>query len=359
MISTQVKELLEANYSVEVLDVVAVNRDLFRVETREGNDCGDTVGVWEDGKMRFCHSIRRLVRVHTKPSHLIFAYSAVSVLRDRGFDQVLKIHLTRNEEPFFLAENSYWVLMDWVDGREVDLKMLTDIEEITRDLARAHHYLTGILAVEGEPSGKEWFRWPEKLASGQKHWQKYLNKLNPEATNDFDQMVLANQTILDERINQAIGLAYSFPCQKMFQNEKEVMALVYAQMKERHFLLGFDGRVYFVAPFEMRYDIRVKDLSRWLKRIARTFDDYAQIVPRVLHWYEEERPLSYGEQALLLADFLYPAKVLKIIKRYSEKKKHWPLESYTRKLRRALKSANREYELSQQLAQIFHEREGV
>lgn len=333
MLAAQLKELLEKHYSLEVVRAFPVTRDLFRVETTDG--------------------LRRLTRVRTKPSRLIFAYSAVSVLRERGFDQMLKIELTRTGEAYFLAENSYWVMMNWVEGRVPELERLADVEQITRDLARLHHFLAGILPINGEVSGKEWSKWPEKLSSGQKHWQSYLRKLKPEDLSDFDRMALDKKDWLQERIDRAAELVGSVNSQQALQSERELMALVYSQMKEKHFLLGFDGRVYFVDPFDVRYSLRVRDLARWVKRVAKNFPDHTEVILKVVRWYEEERPLSRGERQMLLADLVYPAGVLKVIKRYSDKKKRWPEEGYARKLRRTFCSSMREFELYQALAAEF------
>lgn len=338
MMAQQLKELLQANYAVEVVQVFPVTRDLFRVETKEG--------------------LRRLTRVRKKPSRLIFAYSAVSVLRERGFDQMLKIELTRDGEAYFQAENSYWVMMNWVDGRVPELERLSDVEQITRDLAKLHHVLSGILPINGEVSGKEWSKWPERLTQGQKHWQSYLRKIKPENLSDFDQMALEKKDWLQMRIDRAAELASSLYCQKAMQTERDLMALAYSQMKEKHFLLGFDGRVYFVDPFDVRYSLRVRDLARWMKRVAKNFPEHAEVILKVMHWYEEERPLSVGERQMLLADLVFPAGLLKVIKRYSERKKRWPEEGYTRKLRRTLRSSLREFELYQTLASEFAVEEG-
>lgn len=341
MITTQgIKGYLEANYPMTVVGITPVTRNLFRVQTGNG--------------------YQRLARIHTKPSQLIFAYSAATMLRDRGFERVLHIYLTKEGQPFFEAEHSYWVLMDWVDGRNPEVRKSGDVEQVTRDLARLHRYMMGILPAAGGKSGNKWQDWPEKMMEGRKILQAYLKRARRSlAPSDFDKLLMKDNEDLAERIEQSLQFAMSLTCQQLMQDERNERAVAYQAIKEKEFLLGFDGRIYFLNPLKVEYDLRVKDLGDWIKRIVKKSPEYQALIPKVIQWYEEERPLSRGEKVWLLSYLLYPAKLVKIIERYMLKKKRWAEEGYVRKLRKSLELSAREMEAYYIAADCFHEVEEV
>ncbi|AZR73770.1 hypothetical protein BBF96_10460 [Anoxybacter fermentans] len=334
----QLKEVIEKNYPFKVIGITPVKGDQYRVETDQG--------------------YRRLARVQIKSSKLIFVYSVVTELRERGMNQVPVIYQTNEGRPNIQTEHSNWVLMDWVNGRTPELNVISDVKQITQDLALLHKYMSGI-SLESNGKGKEdWSKWPERLIEGRRIFNFYMEKIKSKSgsLSDFDQMFLKESLLLKERIEKAMELALSLSCQHLIQKEKNERSVTYHQMKEKEFLIGLDSRTYFINPLKVHYDLRVKDLGKWIKRLVKKVSSkrvLKRVIPQVINWYEEERSLSRGEKVWLLSYLLYPSKVVKMIDRYQLRKKNWSEEGYVRKLRKALEGAAREMKVYQEILKMF------
>lgn len=334
MLVPEMKARLEEEYPLQVKEVTVEAPHLYRVRMEQGEG--------------------RLVRVGIKPSQLIVAYTVVDHLRERGFLQMLQIMLTRSGEPYFEYANRYWILMEWVAGRQPELTRLGDVERVTRELARMHRYMAGMYPPIGEKGAQGWDDWPETVIQGRNLLELYTHRvLRQSIRSEFDQILVQAREVLLERMNRAVELAHSLSCRQMMLTEREERSFALQQVKEKELLLGFDGRIYLVQPWNVQYDVRVKDLGRWLKRLMKEHLSYQDQIPQVMAWYEEERPLSRGEREWLLSYLLYPARVMKILERYILRKRRWTEEGYVQKLREALRGVEREMKAYIGVAEYF------
>lgn len=334
MTVVEMKERLLEEYPLQIQEIREVTSRLYRVRAEEGE--------W------------RLVQVHVKPSKVIFAYTVVNHLTERGFAQVLQIGLTREGEPYFEYANRYWILLEWVQGSQPELMRLDEVECVTRELARMHRYMAGVY-LEGAGKGKAaWTEWPETVVQGRNLLEIYMRRvLRQPLSSEFDRILVQARERLQERMDRAVELTHSPSCQQMIMTEQEERSMAWRWVREKEMLLGFDGRIYFTNPFQVHYDVRVKDLGRWIKRFIRKNPDFRTLLPRVLGWYEDERPLSRGEKEWLLSYLLYPGRVVKILERYVLRKRHWAEEGYVQKLQKALTGAAKEMDAYRVMARYF------
>lgn len=334
----EMKARLEEEYPIGVEEIAGVTGHLYRVMGGEEE--------W------------RLVPVDARPSRLIFAYTVVNHLRERGFSQVLRLMLTRSGEPGFEYADRYWMLMSWVDGQPLELTRLDDVERVSRELARMHRYMAGVYPAAGVRQGCEWKEWPETIAQGRRLMEVYVNRVVKRGiASEFDRMLVRMKDSLLERTDRAVGLAQSVSSRQMMASEREERAVALRQIKEQEMILGFDGRIYFTDPLKVQYDVRVKDLGRWLRRLAKKHPAHRELLPQVVAWYEDERRLSRGEREWLLSYLLYPSRVMKVLERYILRKRHWAEEGYLRQLRKALAVTEREMEGYAAVAEYFRGQE--
>jgi hypothetical protein len=221
-----------------------------------------------------------------------------------------------------------------------------------------HRYMEGFSPPVGGKGGHEWREWPELVVQGRDLLEFYTKWVMQQSVlSEFDQMLVEANDLLQQRIEQAAVLALSRSCQQMIVTEQEERSMALRDVKENEMLLGFDGRIYFVHPLTLHYDVRVKDLGRWLRRLAKKHPTDPVLLPRVVGWYEEERPLSRGEKEWLLSYLLYPIRVMKILERYVLRKRHWTEEGYIQKLGKALAGAEWEMAAYRVVAAYFREEE--
>lgn len=331
----ELKRILEDGYSFQVLEIKPIKRDIYQLKT----DCG----YW------------RLIRVRLKPSKLNFAQSVTEALKQRDYHQLAQIYLTKNRQSYIEADYSFWVLSDWFNGREVNLHNLYEIELVTRGLAKLHSTLKEVGVGKKAKKTKGWNKWPETVLTSQKFFEAYLEKLaRADTLTDFEQMVWDNSSSICHNIRFASRFASSKPCQQLIEEEAGQMSLIYRLMREDQIILGFDERVYFINPLKIQYDVRVKDLAIWIKRLAKKAITPKQTILQVIEWYAKERALSLGEEAWLSSYLYYPEKVFKVIDRYSGQKKAWPEEGYLRKLRKCLAKQKKEINIYQEMIQKFN-----
>lgn len=330
----ELKAMVEKEYSLDVKKINLVDKNAYRVEADQG--------------------YFRLSCVLMKPKKLLFAYSISQGLQERGYRDFPIFCLNRDGKSYCKEEGRYWILTEWVNGRNPELHQLKDVEQVTRSLARLHRELHGITFLEGGKGKKDWEKWQEEMQREKKIYDTYLKSLDvKEVLTDFDQMILKKGREMDERLARVNQLAFSRSCQQLIRDEKEIRSIAYHLMKEKEMLLGLDGQIHFIQPFHMCYDLRVKDLGKWIKRLVKKGAILEEMVPKVISWYEAERPLSRGEKNWLLAYLLYPTKLLKMIERYYLNQKNWPEVGYVRKLRKALQVADRELLAYRELLLLF------
>lgn len=334
----ELKAMVEKEYSLDVKNINLVAKDTYRVEADQG--------------------YFRLSRVMVKPKKLLFAHSISQGLLERGEQIIPLFFLNQAGLPYCELGGRYWILNEWVNGRNPELHQLKEVEQVTRSLARLHRWLYGIRLFEGSKGKKDWEKWQREMQRGKKIYDTYLKSLDEKKVlTDFDQMILKKSQEMNERLNRVSQLALSKSCQQLIKDEKEFRSIAYHMMKEKDMLLGLDGQIHFMQPFHMCYDLRVKDLGQWLKRLVKKGAILEEMVPKVISWYEAERPLSRGEKDWLLAYLLYPTKLLKMIERYYLKQKNWPEVGYVRKLRKALQVADRELLAYREMLLLFDELE--
>ncbi|MCK4260125.1 MAG: hypothetical protein KAX49_14190 [Halanaerobiales bacterium] len=326
----QLKEVLGNNYSMQVFGIVPLDRDLYRIETDQG--------------------FKRLVRVQRKASRIRFSHSVIEALKDQGEEKLPVLTLTKTDEPYFKLENSNWIVLDWVNGRKPDLNKIQDIEQITRDLAKLHKNMNGVLPKGGSKVREKWDHWSKDVLHDLKFFKLFIAKIEKESSySDFEEMILKNNEMIIQRLQQAKSLAYSKKCQKLIKKERKELGMIYQRINEKDLLFGFDGRIYFINPLWISYDVRVKDLGKWMERLIKKRPSLGKDIDQVVTWYEEERELNLGEKNWLLAFIIYPTKIMKVIERYYLHKKSWPEEGFVRKLRKALKVAEKEMEVYERL----------
>lgn len=331
----ELNTILHDNYPLQILKITPIKGDLFQLHT----DCG----------------YKRLTRVRLKPPKLNFAQSVVKDLRKIDYRQLAQIYPTESGQAYFSADYSHWILSDWINGRQINLGNWHELELVTRGLAKLHSALkqTGLGKVKKRKNS--WNKWPEIVLSGQKFFRFYLQEIKrSRPLNDFQQVVLDHSTALEETIRSAAKYAYSRPCQDLIKREAEQQSLIYRLMREDQIWIDLAEQIYFINPLKMEYDVQVKDLAIWIKRIAKKTSAPQKTITQVIQWYNQERGLSSGEEAWLSSYLFYPEKVLKVIERYYSQKKAWPEEGYLRKLQKYLIKQQREIDIYQQTIKMFN-----
>lgn len=331
----KLKDMIEKNYPLKVNRIYPEKDNNYKVETDQG--------------------YRQLIPIRAKGKKIKFIESLITTLQKKGFKQIPELYLTKENTSFVKDDYTNWILFEWISGKTPDIDSKEVVEKITRSLARLHQMT---VEIDGDGKGKkEWTKWPKKLMEERREFYQYLMKVEKAGDlSDFDQMMVEKSEMIKRRLDLSKKWVFSLGSQNLINSERDNLAVTYHKMKEKELLVDLYGEIYFNNPVKMRYDIRVEDLITWIERLIKKVGKI-HLIRDVVNWYSEERPLTRGEKEYLLSRLVYPKKVIKMVKRYHHDKKNWPEEGYVRKLSKALKRAEGEMKVYQELLKLFNELE--
>lgn len=271
---------------------------------------------------------------------LVFISRVMHHLKDRGLER-LDLPVASREGTFIVKdrEDISYVLRDWYEGRECDVRSLGDIQEAVRILALLHRDLTGIFPEkEGVPGtgtslGEEFGRKNAELRKVRKfiRSRQRKNSFEREFLDCFEDFY--GEAKLAEQ--EALGLS----AQKLQRESREKGCLCHGDFNQHHVLLSPEGTG--VTEFgHCHYGVQMEDFSQFLRKILEKQDWDKVYGNAMIREYGKIRPLGQEEVENLRIRLLYPEKFWKLANHYNSSNKAWLPQKHTEKLRLLISQQN-------------------
>lgn len=250
----------------------------------------------------------------------------------------------RNESGAIITLNSYgekFVIKDWFDGEECNLRKDDKIRLAAGNLADLHRHLTGVVVED------EWRKYNvqqnlvelfEKRSRELKRVKTYIRerkqKNNFEVTylgvceefykDALSAMDLLKELSYDEMLNEAVSNGCVCHGNYTYHNVLVLnQSLVSEELCHAAELNGCD-RFVATTNFEKAvFGLQVTDLYQFIRKAMEKNDWNVSVGNHILEEYQKIKPLSKKEMKLLYILLLYPEKFWKITNFYYNNKKSW------------------------------------
>ena len=248
------------------------------------------------------------------------------------------------------AQGRRYILKNWFDGRECDVKSVSDVIEAVRLLSRLH-----IKFGEMEKS-EELLKYNNtsdlrmKFDKHTKEMRMVGNYLKSKKNkNDFEMLVRKSLAPFHEEALRAIELLEGTDYGSRLSEARTSLELCHGNYNYHNVLLTNRGNA--VINFDhCCVDCRVIDLYQFMRKLLEKNSWDIKLGHTVLEAYDSVYPLGATDRAVLEVNFVYPEKFWKIVNFYHSSNKSW----IPRKSLEKLESVLEQNEARQNFVQSLH-----
>lgn len=298
----KIKEIID-QYHVEVYNTYR-GRGAFICETNEG---------------------LKLVREYSlSPNRLVFESMVKYTIRDRGYLNVDQIVVNQNGQLFSQnrSERNY-VMKDWFEGHECDLKKREDVMESARNLARLHKSMRKV-RIDGSYQGNYFYGgMGEQFAKHNREMKSIRNYMRSKRQkNAFELLYLSHFDYFYHQAQSSIMLLEGSAYKELLAEAVWDKTLCHGDYNQHNIIINKD-RTATVNFDKMNINIQMNDLYLFLRKaMEKNHWDY-DLGFAIIDAYREECMISSRELEYLFILLMYPEKFWKIANHYYNMRKSW------------------------------------
>lgn len=319
----------------------------------------DVANAWRGRGAFICETSQglKLIREYAlSPNRLVFESMAKYMIRDRGYMNIDQI--TVNKEGELYSKNRYdknFVVKDWYEGRECDMKSRDDLLAISVNLARLHKVMRH-MHIQGEGIGSYFYGGMkvvfEKHCREMKSIKNYMRSRKQK--NKFETMYLDYYDEFFIQAQSAVNaLEGNASYEDLLREAGEEKTLCHGDYNHHNVIImrgssGFPAPAGGSAPLpamatvnfdKLNVNIQVNDLYLFLRKVMEKNHWDIRLGMDIIRAYDAERPLTVGEKEYLYILMLFPEKFWKIANHYYNTRKSWTSARNQEKLEAFVASA--------------------
>lgn len=263
---------------------------------------------------------------------LEFQAEVMGELREKGLERL--DFPVRNKEGGFLVkdrEEITYLLREWHEGRECEVRNLSEVEEAVRTLAYLHRNFR-----TAPKEGRENFReesLEEELTRKNaelKRVRKFMRSRRRKT--EFEQEFLNHFEGFYGEAEAALEVARSRGLRVLYEKSLAEGWLCHGDYNQHHVLLSREGTA--ITDFgRCHFGVQTGDLAHFFRKILEKQNWDKVYGNAMLREYGRVRPLSGEEQEDLRVRLSYPEKFWKLADHYYGSRKSWIPEKNVEKLR--------------------------
>lgn len=295
------------------------NRDVYQLETNQGNLCFKEIE----------YSLKKF----------LFIYNAMEHLLKNGFNQLPAFIHTLTGDPYITYQDKYYFLSEWLDGRESDFDNLADLEMGLIALAKLHRASKGFKPPSNVKVKSRLGVWPKRFKKRLKALKEFRDiALNREEQTRFDRYYLKHADTIIEEGEKSLKILESSAYDKLNKQAKKDRTFCHNDFVYHNVLIDDSiPKAYIIDYDYCRYDIRVYDLARLIRRLIKEKKYKEDILDIVLTAYNSEYPLLKEEYPILAAFLQFPQRCWRMCDRYYNNKRDWGEKKFRSRLKRAVR----------------------
>lgn len=225
---------------------------------------------------------------------------------------------TRTGQLIFAGFHHKYVLLPWINAEPVSLQNKTEWVRLTRKLARFHHYSQTFTPAHA-------YRKLQRIGKWQAEWKHAYRQLElfqlaakwtrkPTETDQSWLEVAGYSTGVMENLLRYFEKIKGDQCCLESAKQGKVC---HGNLHPHNVLADEQKQFYLIDWNQAVFDVRTRDLAQWLLyAFHRTRS--GEILTILLRSYQQISPLSEEEYALIYARFLYPERLMRVLRNIYE-----------------------------------------
>lgn len=255
-----------------------------------------------------------------------------SAVAEHGFSRVdTYIRSSSGELVTSDEEGRRFVLKNWFEGRECNVRDIHDICMAVRTLANLHnvlsdvseHMLADVQVCVLEADEREETEIRDTYSRHMKELKLAGNYLkNKKRKSEFEQLAYKNIGGFYREAVEAVKLLEDAQFDERFSYARQTGELCHGSYNYHNIL--FDGGTAAVTNFD-RYknECQISDLYQFMRKILEKYDWDITTAYKMIDEYDKVKPIDDTDLALLSALFSFPEKFWKVINYYFNSNKAW------------------------------------
>jgi spore coat protein I len=241
-------------------------------------------------------------------------------------------------------EGRHYVVKNWFDGRECNVKDIGDICGSVKVLARLHNVLENVSPGDVKDTSVVMLSADEKAETPMReNYKRHMKELklagnylkNKKRKSGFEQTAYKNIGHFYNEAQEAVKLMESPQLDKRFFKAMADFELCHGSFNYHNVL--FDGSEAAVTNFDhYRIECRVSDLYQFMRKIMEKYDWDIQLAYKMIDEYDKIRSISDEDLEVLKALFAFPEKFWKVMNYYFNSNKAWIPPKTIEKLEKAV-----------------------
>lgn len=243
-----------------------------------------------------------------------------------------------------------YVLKNWFDGKECDVKNVDNITEAARLLAKLHIKLDEMEKCEELIRYNNASDLRMKFDKHTKEMRMVGNYLKTKKNkNDFEMLIRKVLVPFHEEALEAIELLEGTDYGKRLEKARTSLELCHGSYNYHNVLLSNRGNA--VTNFEhCCVDCQISDLYQFMRKLLEKNEWDVSLGHMILEAYDSVRTIGETDRKLLEINFMYPEKFWKIINFYHSSNKSWiPRKSFEK-----LENVIAQNDIRQKFVQSLH-----
>ncbi len=250
------------------------------------------------------------------PQRLLFVHQAVRHLEKKGFDKMYPLIPALNGESYITDSRYAYTLFDWIEGRQCDFTVLSELSGATRILAEFHQKSTGFKPPEHS-------NMRNRLDKYLKHFEEHYHDLiifketalsmPGDAFADF---YLSQVDFFLPMAAQAIAKLKTSCYSDLVTAARDSGCFAHGDPAARNFILTPADTIFIIDFDSCRLDLPVMDLIKFARRVLKKYHWDFETARILMESYNQIKPISATELEVMKAVLYFPQKFWRMAIRY-------------------------------------------
>lgn len=288
---------------------------------------------------------------HVSEGKAEFEQKVKQTLADAGFADTDRYVRTR--EGTLLVQGPYnetFLMRDWFDGEECNVRRTEQILTAVRTLAELHLRLGHVELTETEQTFCQQPSVPDLLCRRNKELRRVRTYIRDKKQKSaFESMYLNQFPKLYEQAEEAAEWLEKERYLEYYKKALEEKRMLHGNFTHHSVLMLPKGETAVINFEKASTGIQIHDFYLFFRKMMEKYDWDTAIGYDMIDTYSSVRPIPEQEQELLLVLLWYPEKFWKIANHYYNNRKSWIPQKNMQKLILTMEQAERKQECLKQL----------
>lgn len=324
---------ISTQYQIKIHEMIPM-KGVYLLKTDKGNKC--------------------LKKINYGPQKLMYIYKAKEKIMQNGFKRIDKYFLTPEGSPYALVNEDYYIVTDWINGRECDFKKSEELESAAGALAEFHKCAKGFVPEENlhmrNDIGKLPMTYEKRLIT--------LNKMREAARKtkkktEFDILYLSNVDFYINNAKDAIKKldinCYGRVCQGAFDDK----VLCHHDYTYHNILFDNNNEVNIVDFDYCKEEIQIYDVSTLMVKALKRLDWEISMGKFIIEGYCKQKTITEDEINVLAAILIFPQRFWRLSNRYYYREAGWSEATFLKKMKEIVGEREKYMSFINSLEQVF------